>query len=803
MAAAGRVCASTKSGALEVQPGDRLGVDLLALSELLQTPIARYRVLDVVGGGGLGIVLAAWDERLRRRVAIKALRRRADPTHGDATIRQEAQALAALSHPRVVDVFDVVEQAGQFFLVMELVLGTTLRTWQASRPRAEVVGAYTAVAEGLAAVHAAGLIHCDVKPDNVLVAEDGRVLVADFGFAVLARSEAQHGQLTGGTPRYMAPEQRRGERLTPACDQFGLCVALWEALSGQLPPEAASSIPRPLRRALRRGLADDAAARWPSVSALGRAIEPPRSALRSPLWASAAAVGLLGASGLIYTAWGGASEPTTGRVAAEAEVKSESLTDTRVADALVRAAVHRRQGRLRAAEQTLRDASADDLGAEERARLQLAHVQALDRLGDVRAAAAELATLERDTADVSDRMRADVALEVVRLGLGKDASSNPQQWLEMAAASLRRAGIDPDTDVRMQFISGDLADIQGRHDDASAHYRVAVEQLDDDQAALVHVHVLAEYGASLRRLGKHADARAALQRAQTLVETKSLQGSDAALRLLIARGNSEAHAGDRATGIALLQRAIADAEGTEFDPSVVGGALRDLGAYCLEENRLAEGLDALSRAEVLLPRSYSVQSNLAMYWSKIPCANAVGAAAITECKDEAVARGHAHEVHAYELGRETHGPDHPSVAQLGGNLMYSYLQLGDVEQARKYAAPTIAGLRASYGDDHARMLRPLLSTIEVHVRLGDRALAMESVVLLEGAANANAAALGDAANHVVQYVLGRTRIWAERARDDDAARVQSAVAGLGPVPPDDIRMVDSWFDGTDPLANSR
>ena len=112
----------------------------------------------MVGGGGLGLVLAAWDERLERQVAIKALRRMVNPAEAGTAIRREATALAALSHPRVVEVFDVVEHRGQVFLVMELVTGTTLRAWQAGREREEVLRAYVAVAEGLAAVHSAGLV---------------------------------------------------------------------------------------------------------------------------------------------------------------------------------------------------------------------------------------------------------------------------------------------------------------------------------------------------------------------------------------------------------------------------------------------------------------------------------------------------------------------------------------------------------------------------------------------------------------------------------------------------------------------
>lgn len=808
MAAAGRVCASSTAGSFDARPGDLLGVDLLALGELLDAPIARYRVLDVVGGGGVGVVLAAFDERLQRRVAIKALRRRADPEHRgaeiDPAIRKEAQALAALSHPRVVEVFDVVEQGGRVFLVMELVAGTTLRTWQATRSRREIVRAYVAVADGLAAVHAAGLVHCDVKPDNVLVADDGRVLLADFGFAMLARPAAQRGELTGGTPRYMAPEQRRGEPLTPACDQYSLCVALWEALSGHVPPEGAGSIPAGLRRVIQRGLREDPSQRFPSAAALARALAPRRSA-----WiATLGTVAVLGAAGVAYGASGGQGEPVGGQGgASQASAQGATQTadaargDRIVCDAIAKADALRREGKLIDAARTLDDVPRQDLPPDPLARLDLARIAALDRLGRVGDAIDVLAALEASTAQAPDELRARVALQVVRFGLGEAATSDRHQWLEMARAGLRRAQIDPDRDLGTRRAAAELGSIEGRHEDARAHYEAAVQHLVDADPPLLQVELWTAYASTLRRLGQHAEARAALQRADAVVDANELHGSDAALGLHISRANATAHGGDRGAAITMLQRAIADADAIDgVDPSVLGGALSDLGAYCLQENRLPEGFDALTRAEALMPRSYAVQSNLAMYWSKIPCQDAVGAAEVARCTKDALDRGHQHQVRAFERARQDLGADHPSLAQMSGNLMHSYLQRGELAQAKKYAAAAITGLRKTYGEEHARLIAPLLSTIELYVRTGDPGSAMRSADMLEGAAAANAESLGDAAKLVVQYVLGRTRIWAEQARPDDAARVRDALAALGPSPPDDVRLIDSWFTGTDPLA---
>jgi serine/threonine protein kinase/tetratricopeptide (TPR) repeat protein len=254
------------------------------------TAIRRYVVLDPIGAGAMGVVYAAYDRDLDRRVALKLVR---DPQRGSARQRllREAQALAQLSHPNVVTVFDVGTFGDQVFVAMELVAGQTLRSWLAAAPRGqrEVVEVYRRAGEGLAAAHAAGIIHRDFKPDNALIDERGRVRVADFGLALIergadsARSSRDRGRgdrgraepdrddpadaaepsgdgdthlgappgLTAagvvlGTPAYMAPEQRAGFAPVDArADQFSFCVALHEALVGHRPFEVAETAAAP------------------------------------------------------------------------------------------------------------------------------------------------------------------------------------------------------------------------------------------------------------------------------------------------------------------------------------------------------------------------------------------------------------------------------------------------------------------------------------------------------------------------------------------------------------------------------
>jgi tetratricopeptide (TPR) repeat protein len=213
----------------------------------------RFRVLERLGGGGMGVVYAAYDPQLDRGVALKTVH---VPSQSREVALREAKALAKLSHPNVVAVFDVGVEQGHVYIVMELVRGDTLRAWTKARPVGEIVDAYRQAAQGLAAAHDSGLVHRDFKPDNAIVGQDGRVRVVDFGLAVENETEAGRA----GTPRYMPPEIA----LTPAADQYSFGVSLGEAI-----PE-----PRPawIEAIVERASAKDPAARFASMHDIVRAL---------------------------------------------------------------------------------------------------------------------------------------------------------------------------------------------------------------------------------------------------------------------------------------------------------------------------------------------------------------------------------------------------------------------------------------------------------------------------------------------------------------------------------------------------
>jgi len=321
-----------------------------------ETPsrIGRFVVIKRIGEGGMGLVYAAYDDALDRKVAVKLLHPRG-AAGSDAKTRlvREAQALARLSHPSVIHVYEVGTWQEQVYVAMEFVDGGTLGHWQRQEGRGwrDVLEAYVAAGRGLAAAHAGGIVHRDFKAANVLVRRDGAVRVVDFG---LARQELESGTavpdrpaeldnstpslslVTGdmasggdapltrtgvimGTPAYMAPEQHLGHRADPRSDQFSYCVSLYEALYGFRPfagetlgllrrnvlagrlehPPRYNDIPPRIFKVLQRGLQVHPHERYPAMEPLlDDLVHDPRVALRRLAYAllvvlAAALVGAL------------------------------------------------------------------------------------------------------------------------------------------------------------------------------------------------------------------------------------------------------------------------------------------------------------------------------------------------------------------------------------------------------------------------------------------------------------------------------------------------------------------------------
>ncbi|MBX7080834.1 MAG: protein kinase [Nannocystaceae bacterium] len=364
--------------------------------------IDRYEIERRIGAGGLGVVWAARDPVLGRRVAIKTLHATiTDPREQERLIR-EARALAQVRHPNVVTVHDVITDpaANCVYLVTELIEGVDLARWlEQPRPLGEVLRVFVEAGRGLAAAHAAGIVHRDFKPGNVMLADDGRVCVLDFGLAkgqglVEDTARPSTGGTAGddsddaltavgtvlGTPRYMAPEQHGGGTVDARSDQFAFCLSLWlaaygvspyrgagEALAAQKHAEAIAAptgrAPAWLGKVLRRGLAADPERRYGSMTELlARLAQRQRWRRRAP-WAAVAAVATVAAIGVAATIDRGSPVPQAAAPVHHPEVD----------DALAAAWTRMNAKEFTAADAQLRRALSIDPG-DGRVHLQLAMV---------------------------------------------------------------------------------------------------------------------------------------------------------------------------------------------------------------------------------------------------------------------------------------------------------------------------------------------------------------------------------------------------------------------------------------------
>ena len=284
-------------------PGEQAS-DLAAGSTL-----GRYVIVGQLGRGGMGVVYEALDPELDRKVAIKLFsvgssgRRESDQRALAQSLVAEAKAIAKINHQNVVSVYDVGMDHNEVFVAMELIRGRTLNEWCKLHCRTwqDTLKVYLQLAPGLSAVHEAGLVHRDFKPENVLVSEDGIPKLLDFGIAfdqqvsqqvTFGAANGDVGNATvvdiAGTPAYMSPEQHLGRDVGPQSDQFSFCVALYEAITGVRPfsgssrmaltfavqnseiqsPRISTRVPKRILKALRKGLAAQPRDRYASIEQL-------------------------------------------------------------------------------------------------------------------------------------------------------------------------------------------------------------------------------------------------------------------------------------------------------------------------------------------------------------------------------------------------------------------------------------------------------------------------------------------------------------------------------------------------------
>jgi tetratricopeptide (TPR) repeat protein/predicted Ser/Thr protein kinase len=667
---------------------------ILTIGELDWTgqEVGRYRVLERIGSGAMGEVYRANDPDLHRDVAIKLVR----SGGSEQRLLREAQAMAQLAHPHVIRVYDVGTVADKLFLAMELVTGQTLAEWfREDHGWRAVVRVMLQAGRGLAAAHAAGLVHGDFKPSNVLVAGDGRVCVTDFGLARSSDpSSAANGSTasdaTGvaGTPAYMAAEQFAGAAATASSDQFGFCAALYEGLYGKRPfagPDVAAlraavtagapkfpprpRLPSRLIRALRRGLAPDPAKRFASLTELLAELD--RAARRRNRVVAAGAVGVVGLAAAL--AWAGSARgPHCDLGASEvAGVWNGNVRD-------------------------------QALGAFAGSRLPYALVSfsaataALDRYAATWTSAYDDTCAATRVRDVQSETLLDLRMECLRRRkqeLGALATAFAAADPAIVRGSVDAVGALPPVAACAEVAS--LQELEHRPADPELRRRVAITE-----------HELASCRAMLDS-GRYHEAAGCVHGMTVIARDFHYDPLDAEAELLEGQATTRLRDWDRAE--AALTRALLAAE-TGHDSRTRAQALTWLVAVSAERSTFAEGHQHLDQAAALvkgldddpdLTASLALnQGLLLMRESKLDAA--------TEALGRAIA-----------LREKLSGPNDARVAEPLGVLATVQLMRKQYPEARATIDRTLAIQRATLGDSHPAIGKTLNTLAQLQMRTGD------------------------------------------------------------------------------------
>ncbi|MEM6993435.1 MAG: serine/threonine-protein kinase [Myxococcota bacterium] len=712
-------------GSAGLEPGARIG---------------RYEVLERIGQGGMGVVLAAHDPELDRKVALKLLIGRVHSDDQRARLLREAKALAQLQHPHVVTVNDVGVHEGQIFLAMEFVAGQTLRGWLAERDRRwqDVVPVFADAARGLLAVHSAGLVHRDFKPDNVMLDRTGRVLLMDFGlvgtedtFEALDTPTGSSGELEDirrtqltrsgsvmGTPRYMSPEQFRASHTGPATDQFSFCVALYEALfrrrafegetvadlsaavtSGRRRPRPESTeVPRRIADLVERGLSLDPDDRWPSMASLiDELVVTPRR--RS--WLPAAGLATLAAVGVAWAATGADAVDRCEHTAAPLQGVWDAGRRASVEAALARTDLEH-AGPTWERVRTRLDDYAEQWAAARRDACEATHLRGeqspetmdlrtscLDRR--LRRLAALVEVLEE--ADATTVHRAVGAAS----GLGSIERCNDVE----ALAAEESPPEDPQIAAKVLALEATLDRVYeltraGRYGDARAALAESVEPAQALGYEPTIVRTLALSGMLAEAFGEYADAQTALEEAYRRAVAAGLTGDAATAAAELANVMLVAADYEKARWWAAHAQSQAQAQGyvalKATIVTVLARAADDEGKY--EEawelhQQALEIWSGMARPEPLhLAVAYHNLGNVAGTLGRF---------------DEAIDLL----LRAKEIRERELGPAHPDVANTESSLGATYESALRVEEAEPSHRRAIEIWEKAFGPDHVDLAIPL------------------------------------------------------------------------------------------------
>jgi tetratricopeptide (TPR) repeat protein len=670
--------------------------------------VGRYLITGELGEGGMGVVYAAYDPELDRKVALKLLQ--ANPAGGSsaggqAWLLREAQALARLAHPNVIGVFDVGSLSGdRVFVAMELVEGKTLRRWLEAEHRSwrDVQRVMLAAGAGLQAAHAAGLVHRDFKPENVLVGDDGRVRVMDFGLARLAGEDTSRDidlsiatrsplseSLTAdgavpGTPAYMAPEIHRGVAAGTRTDQFAFGVTLYEALFGTRPfgkrelarteppspkpPPPGSGVPAQLARVAMRAISLDPDARFASMQALldDLAVDP--GALKRRAAVAIAGVLVLGgvAAGAVVLSRPSSACDVSGRMAG---VWDATVRDT-IADAFTKSKVPYRDAVLASLSRTIENyvkdwnaAAVENCEAKQNKETLQLRQDCLDqRLAELRAFTALISKPDDKMIETSanaalslEPVKRCANVETLRAATPLTTETRPRVQPALAKLAEAKAGMLAGNLGRAINAGTEAAklakEIGYEPIVAEARFFVGAAMIQVGNAVDAATELSESAWAGMRSRRDDVVALSALHAALTVSEGLDKDGE---AKLWIALGRAAA---ERAGIDAHLELKLLETEG------IVAGNRGDLvAARAAHEKALATAIELYGKDSTAIARDHQLL-----------------AATLARASDFVAARPHYEKAHALIV--KYLGPDHPDTALMLSGMASCYHYTGEIEKA--------------------------------------------------------------------------------------------------------------------------
>jgi len=775
--------------------------------------LGRYVVLELLGSGGMGEVYTAYDPELDRRIALKVIRPSAggsgDQTETRGRLAREAQAMAQLSHPNVIPVFDVGTLGEDVYVAMEFVDGRDLRAWldEEARSWREILDVFLAAGAGLAAAHAAGLVHRDFKPDNVLIGKDGRVRVIDFGLARQAGAapsrdrvaslgmrpameslaNARHTPVTTetgavmGTPAYMAPEQFEGKATDPRTDQFNFAVSLYEALFGERPYEgetyaslafnvtegnlrelpADAEIPDWLTQAVLVGLARDPNDRYASMAEMIEALTPQERARLHWPWIAGGGLLLVAATVLAvrFAAGPGGPPPCQGL--------EEPLVGVWDASRKAEVSAAFRATGLAYAEDVWKrvEASLDDYASRwVEARVDACEATAVRKEQSDEVRGRRMACLDRRLSELDEVVTVMATADVDVIDNAAQAASSLSSISACANRTLLMSGAvlaDEGIDRRLARVKA--LDAAGKYRESLVLALQTLELARATPGRPGEAPALVWVGRLQAAVGDAGEALERLFEAVRIADARGDAASEAEAWVAIVNVTTSG-LGRPAEGARWAEHARLAIEQAGNDLELQAKLHHAIGSTYFNQKEYEKALPEYRNAAALYRRIFGEDD-----WRVARSRGMVASTLRRMTRFEEAATEHLAALDAMEHAL---GSGHPRVAALLNNAAITLTKLRRFDEAKALYERAIASRVETFGPDHRQVAKPLINLANLEERLGNYEAAEQgyqrAVAILESTMGADHPAIPRAQNQLA-------RLWRREGRLEEAAKMQREV----------------------------